>query len=57
MSKISAPGEAGAILVSSQNLMDPNLPFGGVKQFRPGRENGAAAIQTYTEEKTVLMSV
>jgi acyl-CoA reductase-like NAD-dependent aldehyde dehydrogenase len=37
------------------NVIDSNLP--GLKHSGLGRENGAAAIHTGTEEKTVLMSV
>jgi phenylacetaldehyde dehydrogenase len=49
--------KAGTVWVNCHNLIDPNLPFGGFKQSGIGRENGPAAIHTYTEEKTVLMSI
>ncbi len=48
---------AGTIWVNCYGLVDPNLPFGGFKSSGMGRENGAAAIDLYTEQKTVLMSV
>ena len=49
--------KAGTVWVNCYGLVDPNLPFGGFKQSGFGRENGAAAIELYTETKTVLMSV
>ena len=48
---------AGTVWVNTHNVIDPNLPFGGMKQSGIGRENGAAAIELYTETKTVLMKV
>ena len=49
--------KAGTVWVNTHNVVDPNLPFGGMKQSGIGRENGAAAIELYTETKTVLMKV
>ena len=49
--------KAGTVWVNCHGLVDPNLPFGGFKFSGFGRENGAAAIDLYTEEKTVLMSI
>ena len=49
--------KAGTVWVNCYGLVDPNLPFGGFKSSGFGRENGAAAIDLYTETKTVLMSV
>jgi phenylacetaldehyde dehydrogenase len=49
--------KAGTVWVNTHNVVDPNLPFGGMKQSGLGRENGAAAIETYTELKTVVMKV
>jgi phenylacetaldehyde dehydrogenase len=48
---------AGTVWVNTHNVVDPNLPFGGFKQSGIGRENGAAAIELYTELKTVVMKV
>lgn len=55
--RLSKRINAGTVWVNCHNLVDPNMPFGGFKQSGLGRENGAAAIETYTEQKTVLMSV
>ena len=49
--------KAGTVWVNTHNVVDPNLPFGGFKQSGIGRENGAAAIDLYTEVKTVVMKV
>jgi phenylacetaldehyde dehydrogenase len=49
--------KAGTVWVNCHNFVDPNLPFGGFKNSGIGRENGAAAIDLYTEQKTVLMMV
>jgi phenylacetaldehyde dehydrogenase len=49
--------KAGTVWVNCHGLVDPNLPFGGFKNSGIGRENGAAAIDLYTEQKTVLMMV
>ena len=49
--------KAGTVWVNTHNVVDPNLPFGGMKQSGIGRENGAAAIELYTELKTVVMKV
>ena len=35
--------------------LEPNAPFGGFQQSGMGREGGRAAIESYTELKTVLL--
>ena len=35
--------------------LEPNSPFGGFRQSGLGREGGRAAIEAYTELKTVLL--
>jgi Thiolase, N-terminal domain/Aldehyde dehydrogenase family len=35
--------------------LEPNWPFGGFRQSGLGREGGRAAIESYTELKTVLL--
>jgi len=55
--RLSRRLKAGTVWVNTHNVVDPNLPFGGMKQSGVGRENGAAAIETYTELKTVVMKV
>ena len=55
--RLSRRLKAGTVWVNTHNVVDPNLPFGGMKQSGIGRENGAAAIDLYTELKTVVMKV
>ncbi|MBF1800932.1 aldehyde dehydrogenase family protein [Alloalcanivorax profundimaris] len=46
---------AGTVWVNAHNLVDPAMPFGGVKSSGIGREHGEAAIEAYTELKSVCM--
>ncbi|HJQ04627.1 MAG TPA: aldehyde dehydrogenase family protein [Nocardioides sp.] len=45
--------QAGTVWVNTYNLFDPALPFGGFKQSGWGRETGMAAVELYTQTKTV----
>jgi len=45
---------AGTVGVNGFQL-EPNWPFGGYRQSGLGREGGRAAIESYTELKTVLL--
>jgi phenylacetaldehyde dehydrogenase len=49
--------KAGTVWVNCHNMVDPNMPFGGFKQSGFGREHGRAAIEMYTEVKSVCMMV
>ncbi|MCC5952448.1 MAG: betaine-aldehyde dehydrogenase [Acidimicrobiia bacterium] len=46
--------DAGVCWINTYNVTPIEVPFGGVKQSGIGRENGPAAIEHYTERKTVL---
>lgn len=48
--------EAGTVWVNAHVLLDPNMPFGGVKQSGMGREFGRAVIEAYTEIKSVCIA-
>jgi len=48
--------EAGTVWVNAHVLLDPNMPFGGVKQSGMGREFGRAVIEAYTELKSVCIA-
>jgi phenylacetaldehyde dehydrogenase len=48
---------AGTVWVNCHNLVDPNLPFGGFKSSGFGREHGRAAIDLYTELKSVCIQI
>ena len=45
--------KAGTVWINCHNAFDAALPFGGYKQSGWGRELGAAAIEAYTEQKSV----
>lgn len=44
---------AGTVWINCYNVFDPALPFGGYKQSGWGREMGHAALELYTESKSV----
>ncbi|MNT67269.1 NAD/NADP-dependent betaine aldehyde dehydrogenase [compost metagenome] len=48
--------EAGTVWVNAHVLLDPNMPFGGVKQSGMGREFGRAVVEAYTEIKSVCIA-
>ncbi|WP_160286946.1 aldehyde dehydrogenase family protein [Pseudomonas knackmussii] len=48
--------EAGTVWVNNHVPLDPNLPFGGFKQSGIGREFGRAAIEGFTESKSVCIT-
>jgi aldehyde dehydrogenase (NAD+) len=45
---------AGTVGINGFQL-EPNWPFGGYRQSGLGREGGRAAVESYTELKTVLL--
>ena len=49
--------KAGTVWVNCHNMVDPAMPFGGFKQSGVGREHGRAAIELYTETKSVCMMI
>jgi len=48
--------KAGIVWVNTHNMLDSNLPFGGYKQSGYGRELGRAAIEQFTELKSVCIA-
>jgi aldehyde dehydrogenase (NAD+) len=48
---------AGTVWINTYGLMDAALPFGGFKQSGFGRELGQAALESYTEVKSVWLSL
>jgi phenylacetaldehyde dehydrogenase len=51
--QMAAKLRAGTVWVNCYNVFDPALPFGGYKQSGWGREMGHAALELYTETKSV----
>jgi phenylacetaldehyde dehydrogenase len=48
--------EAGTVWINAHSIVDPNMPFGGFKQSGIGREHGKAAIEAYTESKSICIA-
>jgi aldehyde dehydrogenase (NAD+) len=48
---------AGTVWVNCYHVVDTTTPFGGFKMSGQGRENGEAAIEHYTELKTVTVKL
>lgn len=48
---------AGTVWVNCYDVFDAAAPFGGFKMSGMGRELGAAALNNYTELKTVTVSL
>jgi aldehyde dehydrogenase (NAD+) len=49
--------KAGTVWVNCYHVVDSTTPFGGFKMSGHGRENGEAAIEHYTELKTVTVKL
>ena len=49
--------EAGVCWINNYNITPVEIPFGAYKQSGMGRENGLAAIDAYTQLKTVYMEM
>ena len=49
--------EAGTTWINAYNLCPVEIPFGGAKQSGFGRENSAAALDHYSELKTVYVGM
>ena len=49
--------EAGIVWINDYNITPPGIPFGGYKQSGLGRENGLAAIEYYTQVKTIYANL
>ena len=49
--------KAGTVWVNCYHIVDTTTPFGGFKMSGQGRENGEAALEHYTETKTVTISL
>jgi phenylacetaldehyde dehydrogenase len=49
--------QAGMIWVNTNNMLDAALPLGGYKQSGYGRDLGRAAVESFTEVKSVCMAI
>jgi betaine-aldehyde dehydrogenase len=55
--RVIAKLEAGTCWINHYNVTPIELPFGGVKRSGLGRENGKAAIEHYTQLKSVYVGM
>jgi betaine-aldehyde dehydrogenase len=55
--RVVAQLEAGTCWVNTYNRTPVNMPFGGMKMSGIGRENGWAAVDHFTERKTVFVAI
>ncbi len=55
--RVIAALEAGTCWINHYNITPVELPFGGVKMSGLGRENGRAAIEHYTQLKSVYVAM
>jgi betaine-aldehyde dehydrogenase len=55
--RVAAALEAGTCWINTYNLTPVEMPFGGVKRSGVGRENARAAIEHYTQLKTVYVAM
>jgi acyl-CoA reductase-like NAD-dependent aldehyde dehydrogenase len=54
--RVSAALDAGIVWVNAWALLDPAIPFGGVKASGWGREYGPESLEAYTRTKSVVIS-
>jgi betaine-aldehyde dehydrogenase len=55
--RVVAALQAGTCWINHYNVTPIELPFGGAKQSGLGRENGVAAIEHYTQLKSVYVAL
>ncbi len=53
--RVAAALQAGIVWINTYNITPIEVPFGGVKQSGIGRENSLAAVEHYTQRKTVYV--
>ncbi|MGY0064998.1 aldehyde dehydrogenase family protein [Streptomyces sp. LZ34] len=55
--RVAARLQAGIVWVNDWAMLDPAVPFGGVKQSGYGREYGPEGLEPYTKVKSVVISL
>ena len=55
--RMAAGFEAGTCFINAYNLTPVEAPFGGIKRSGLGRENGQAAIEHYSQLKSVYVGM
>lgn len=54
--RVAAALDSGIVWVNAWGLLDPAVPFGGVKASGWGREYGPESLEAYTRTKSVVIS-
>lgn len=55
--RVAARLRAGTVWINAYRVVGPSVPFGGYGWSGLGRENGAAAVDEYTETKSVWVEL
>ena len=55
--RVSQNIDAGSVWINTFNLVPAEVPFGGFKMSGIGRENGTAAIEHFTQTKTIYVEM
>ncbi len=55
--RVAAAIRAGTVWINAYRVVAPQVPFGGVGLSGWGRENGAAAVLDYTENKSIWVEL
>jgi acyl-CoA reductase-like NAD-dependent aldehyde dehydrogenase len=55
--RVAARLQAGIVWVNDWAMLDPAIPFGGVKDSGYGREYGPESLDAYTRTKSVVISL
>lgn len=55
--RVASEFDSGMVGVNAISLVQTELPFGGSKQSGMGRECGRAALEAFTETKTVMINL
>jgi acyl-CoA reductase-like NAD-dependent aldehyde dehydrogenase len=55
--RVAARLQAGIVWINDWAMLDPAIPFGGVKDSGYGREYGPEALAAYTRTKSVVVSL
>jgi acyl-CoA reductase-like NAD-dependent aldehyde dehydrogenase len=55
--RVAARLQAGIVWVNDWAMLDPAIPFGGVKDSGFGREYGPESLDAYTRTKSVVISL
>lgn len=55
--RVAAKVRAGTVWINAYRVVSPSVPFGGYGASGLGRENGAEAINEYTENKSVWVEL